>query len=689
MHRRQRHRNSGRSSLSRLIAFFVLPGLLMGMSAAAAGVEAAKVLVIGFDGMDPQLLAEYRAQGLMPACDRLLSGSGEVRELGTSIPPQSPVAWSNFSTGRDPGGHAIYDFIHRDPATMHPFLSTSHAQAPTKHWHIGDWKFPRNGSEVENLCKGEAFWQILDDAGVDVTVFKVPANFPPVECEGRSLSGMGTPDIQGTYGIFSYLTSDPTVAREADSGQVIHVWPENGHFTATLPGPINSYREGDPQAAVEMAVTVDQENRAAMFEIEGDRFVLQEGEWSDWVSLDFEMIRYFKGVAGICRFYLLEVEPYFRLYVTPIQIDPRDPEMPISTPEDYAREIAEDVDLFYTQGLPEDSKALEGDILSDVQYASQSEQILQERLRQFEYELDRFARRDDGFLFFYFNSPDQSTHMHWRNMDPGSPMHATADSTLQHRVRDLYVTLDDAIAMALDRCGDDSLIIFMSDHGFAPYHRSFHTNAWLLENGYLALRLGVDRSDVDYLFGIDWSRTRAYAIGINGIYLNQAGREVRGIVDPGAEREALLTELQSKLESLIDPGPQKLAIKYAYRADEVYSDLYRDLGPDIIVGYHRGWRGSNECALGAIPDVVFEDNLNKWSGDHCMAADEVPGIIMTNRPLTKTDPTLVDLAPTILRRFGLEPTAEMIGSDIFAAPGTTAEAGTTSHADNTGKTGDR
>ena len=647
----------------------VVLGLLAGsLCLVPVGVLAAeepKVLVIGFDGMDPDLVADFRGQGLLPTMDRLLADGWQLENLGTSIPPQSPVAWSNFITGMNPGEHGIFDFIHRDPETLTPFLSTSEAKGPTEYWKLGSLRFPRGEGTVINRRQGTAFWQLLDAAGVDATVFKVPANFPPVECEARTLSGMGTPDILGTYGIFNYITDDGSAPLDINGGNMIQVTILDGHFRAALPGPQNVYRKDTPESAVEFEATVDRDSESVLFRIGDDSFLLRAGEWSDWVDLDYVMLPVVKSVAGICRFHLIDVDPVLRLYVTPVQIDPRHPEMPLSTPEGYARELAEDVGLFYTQGLPEDTKALDEGILDDEAYVGQSNQILDERLAQFEYELDRFARLESGFLFFYFNSPDQSCHMFWRNSDPESPMYATADPSHRHRIRDLYVALDKALGQAVATCGDETLILVMSDHGFAPYHRNVHLNAWLRQNGYLYLKPGVKPGEVEFLEGVDWRRTRAYAVGINGLYLNIKGREARGIVRPGKQREQLLAELTAKLEATIDPASGKPAIKHAYRADQVYSGEHTTAAPDIVMGYHRGWRCSNETALGAVGREVFDDNLKKWSGDHCIAADEVPGIILTNGPLTVTDPDLKDLAPTILQLFGLPPAPGMQGRDLF------------------------
>ena len=652
-----------------------LAGLLAAVfGGAVAAADVAKVVVLGFDGMDPQLVAEYRAQGLLPAFDRVLANGGHLGELGTTIPPQSPVAWSTFSTGLDPGGHGIFDFIHRNPATLIPYLSISEASAPSEFWGVGGWRIPRGASEIRNLRQGPAFWQLLDNARVDMTVFKMPANFPPVPTKARSLSGMGTPDILGTYGQYTYITDDPLATRDLSGGTLRSVYLVDGRCETVIEGPVNIYRRDAPHSEVPLAVTVDRQTGAALVEVGGGRHLLQDGEWSEWVTLEFRLVPVLKTVRGIVRFYLMETAPYLRLFVTPVQIDPAAPEMPISTPDGYAPELAGALGPFYTQGLPANTKALEEGVFADADYLSQSDQVFNERKRQLAHELRRFAALPHGFLFFYFNYPDQDCHMFWRGIDPESPVHSTCSPEHRGRIRDVYQSLDAVLAGVLDAVGDTTLVMVVSDHGFAPYRRSFHVNAWLHENGYLALVPGVERSEVSFLVGIDWSRTRAYAIGINALYLNLQGREQQGIVAPGAEADALLAELRTKLLATVDPALQAPALKRVDRADEAYTGPYAATGPDLVLGYHRGWRGSNESALGEVPAEVFTDNEQKWSGDHCQAYDEVPGILLSTRPITVADPTLADLAPTILQLFGVALPREMTGRDLFARPAATSAA---------------
>ena len=623
-----------------------------------------KVLCLGLDGMDPHLLRQYVNEGAMPNFSRLIE-TGDFKTCGTSIPPQSPVAWSNFITGQDPGGHRIYDFIHRDPDTLIPMLSISKASPPERFLRFGDWKLPRSDGDIALLRRGRAFWEYLADAGIDTTVFKMPSNFPPVDCRVRSISGMGTPDILGTYGIFGYYTTDPRENTDIGGGRIVPVSLDNNRLTADINGPPNLFREGDPESKATFETIVDPEYPTALFKVGDSRFILGEGEWSDWIKLKFNLIPHLKSVTGICRFYLMEVRPTFRLYVSPVQIDPSNPAMPICTPADYSREIVENVGPFYTQGLPDDTKALDEGVFGDADYISQADLVLGERMRQYRYELDRFQSLDRGFLFFYFNSLDQNCHMFWRNMDPESPMHDDAEGKFCDRIRDMYIAMDTILEEALNVIDDRTVLFVVSDHGFAPYHRSFDVNAWLLDNGYLHLIRGRRREDVTFLGGVNWRATKAYALGINGLYLNMRGRETRGSVNRGTERKRLLEKLVEELEAVVDPATGKRAIKHAYRADEVYTGPYTADGPDIILGYSRGYRGSNESALGKISDSVFSNNVNKWSGDHCMAADEVPGVLLCNRKIEKDAPSLVDMAPTFLSLFGLKAARQMIGRDVF------------------------
>ena len=137
-----------------------------------------RVIVLGFDGLDYGVTRDLMAQGRLPNFSRLAS-RGRFTPLGTSVPPQSPVAWSTFITGRDPGRHGIFDFVHRDAKTMAPFLSTTKVEGAGKTLTLGKWQFPLSSGHVTLLRKGQPFWDVLEQHGIETTVVRMPANFPP------------------------------------------------------------------------------------------------------------------------------------------------------------------------------------------------------------------------------------------------------------------------------------------------------------------------------------------------------------------------------------------------------------------------------------------------------------------------------------------------------------------------------
>ncbi|HKQ32120.1 MAG TPA: alkaline phosphatase family protein, partial [Thermodesulfobacteriota bacterium] len=512
--------------------------------------------------------------------------------------------------------------------------------------------------KVSFLRRGKAFWEYLSENGIHTTVFRVPANFPAVDGEAYQLSGMGTPDIQGTYGTYSYYTDEDTEKfGNTSGGRVYPVDVFKNKVRGRLPGPINTFRKDAPESKVDFTAYIDPENPVAKISVQGKEIILKEGEWSDWIRINYELLPYVQKVSGIARFYLKEVRPNFKLYVTPVNIDPSKPALPISSPRDYSEKIAENVGLFYTQGIPEDSKALSEEVLEDGEFLDQTNIAFGEEQDMLGYELGRFR---SGLLFFYIGRVDQLSHMFWRTMDPKHPAFEP-ESKLKSVIENAYIEMDGVLGRVLDSIDGDTTVIVLSDHGFAPFYRAFNLNTWLKDNGYSYL---TDDSEGEFFQNVDWGRTRAYGVGFNGLFLNLKGRESKGIVDP-AEREALLDEISEKLLSVRDPQNGEQVISRVYRAEEIYSGPYLKDAPDLIVGYNKGYRASWETVLGSFSKEVLRDNKQKWSGDHLMEAALVPGILLSNKEIRLENPALTDLAPTVLEEFGIPKKEGMIGQSIF------------------------
>lgn len=623
-----------------------------------------KMIILGVDGLDPKLLSELMAAGRTPNLARLAASGGFV-PLGTSTPPQSPVAWSNFITGMDSGQHGVFDFLHFDRTTLTPYSSMARVRPPSrKPLAIGRWRIPLASGETEQLREGPAFWELLEANGVRATLFQMPANYPPVQY-GRALSGMGTPDMKGTSGTFAYYTEDPDFEAGAVSGGVIHrVARERGVIRATLEGPPNAFLEGSPFSTAEFTVRVDRRNPVALIELGEERTLLNVGEWSEWLRVDFPLAPAI-SVPGMVRFHLRETTPHFALYASPVNIDPRSAAQAIAFPAEYASDLASAVGPFYTEEMPEDAKALSARVLEPREFLAQSALVLEERKKLLEPEVNRFARDgQSGLLFFYFSTVDQRHHMLARQADPEHPFHEPDTPTdLASSMSDTYARIDALVGWTMDRMESNTTLVVMSDHGFAPFRRQAHLNAWLEQHGYLTLA-EPQRREEEWLKAIDWSRTRAFAIGLNSLYLNVRGRQRHGIV-PVAERTRLAREIAARLSQWRDPESDEPVVAQAALREDVYHGPRLRDAPDIIVGYARGYRASWPTTTGVVPTTLLEDNKDEWSGDHCMDPREVPGVLIVNRPLKTSDPDLMDLTASVLAHFNVKPAKAMRGRPAF------------------------
>ena len=632
---------------------------------------AKKVIIIGFDGMDPALSEQMMDEGLLPNFDSLRKRNG-YRKLASSIPPQSPVAWSNFINGAGPGTHGIFDFIHRNPERQAaPFYSGAET-TEGEYMEVGKyrlqldfWPFNHKPSETLLRRQGTPFWDYLDKAGISSTFYNLPSNYPPSESKygnHRCLAGMGTPDLEGNYGGHHLFSEDGPVRMKEDGGckRSMLFFEEKEMASGKMYGPTNTLLKKPAQLTIDFIVHRDIKANAGVIEIQDKKIILKPGQWSKWITLDFEMEAFGPNphLSGICRFYLQEVAPNFRLYASPINTDPADPAITITEPPKFIEKIAKKLGKFYTTGFQEDYKALNNKVFTDDEFETQANMVLAERLNLLDYALKNY---DDGLLYFYFSSTDLQSHMFWWDSDEKHPVREDSEAKKYFgHLKELYQKMDSVMGDILKRYGKEATVIAMSDHGFANFKRQFNLNSWLRKEGYL----GPDNAK-SVLADVDWSKTRAYGLGINGLYLNMIGRERNGIVAEGSQREELLNELVEKLQAVKDTDGTPI-IRNAYRSDKVYKGDATRLAPDIIVGYRRGCRASWDTCLGNISDEILSDNDSAWSADHCADPLDVPGVLFSNKPISADETALIDIAPSILTEYGLEIPKTMQGKNIFS-----------------------
>lgn len=625
-------------------------GLLLGSSACGSPDPVDhQVIVLGFDGMDYGLTRRMIGEGKLPNLARMAS-EGAFSPLETSIPPQSPVAWSDFVTGLDAGGHGIFDFLHRDPETMVPYLSTTLTEPPARVVNLGPWQIPLGGGDVLLMRQGTPFWEVLEGQGIPTTIVRMPANFPPSGTAGRELSGMGTPDILGGYGTYSLFTTAPERFGGSPSGDVQRAEIRRGVFRGALRGPPNPLLAEPEDLLAEFVVYLDPARPTVKMEIGDEELVLEAGDWSDWVPVEYPL-PLLQKLRGMTRFYLKQVRPEFHLYATPVNIDPLAPALPVSHPEDFATTLAED-GRFYTQGFPEDTDAISDGVFDPDEFLAQADIAAAEIRRQYERLLADF---EGGLLFNYFGFLDQVSHIMWRATDPGHPaFDAERDGPYATVIEERYREADDIVGKTLKRLeelGGSGTLIVMSDHGFASWRRAFSLNSWLEKNGYLSVR-DPNRRDLEFLTNVDWPDTRAYGIGLSGLYVNLQGREAHGVVPP-EDRARLLAEITQGLLREVDPGTGAPAITRVYSRDADYSDLgHAEIGPDLVIGFAKGTRSSDESAAGQIPREILVDNMKAWSGDHIMDHETVPGVLLSNRPLELPAASLQQLGRAVIAEFG-------------------------------------
>jgi predicted AlkP superfamily phosphohydrolase/phosphomutase len=612
-----------------------------------------KVIVIGLDGFEPKIAESMVALGKLPNLARLQEQGGYSR-VKTTYPAQTPVAWSTFSTGTNPGGHGIFDFLSRDPKTYLPELALS--------------KYEQKNAFVPpkaiNMRRGVPIWNLLTQAGIPSTVIRCPCTYPPDKIQGKMLSGVGVPDLRGGLGTSTFYTSRLGVSPESSEKVVrLEVNGKDGIPTYLI-GPYNPKTRKD--FTLDITLHLDQSTKSLSIQTDGqpNRLELKEGKWSRWLRVKFK-VGMLQSVQGMVRFYLRQVTPELELYASPINFDPEAPLFPISQPENYANELQARLGNFYTVGMAEDHDGLINGRFDESAFLEQCAYVMREREKMMIYELER---TNEGLFFCLFDTPDRLGHMMWRFREPDHPANGNGMSEeMRHAIEQHYQACDAVVGKALNYADDQTLFITLSDHGMNSFQRGLNLNTWLYENGFLALKNGGkpgEEENGDFFHNVDWSKTRAYSLGLGCIFLNLEGRESNGIVS-GDEVETTKSAISKGLTGLRDEERGKIAVRSVVTREQVYRGSCASDSPDLIVNFSEGYRVSWGTPLGGVPAGLFEDNLKRWGGDHVIDPELVPGILFMSQPFRKEQPSLVDLAPTILNALGVPKGSAMEGENLI------------------------
>ncbi|MEZ5047981.1 MAG: alkaline phosphatase family protein [Chitinophagaceae bacterium] len=635
-----------------------------------------RVVIVGLDGLDPTLAERWMAAGELPNLSAI-KAQGSFGRLRTTYPSISPVAWSSFMTGVDPSRHNIFDFLDRDLRTYKPRLSSSQVASSTRTMRVGNWIIPLGKPLLRSMRKSRAFWNVLGDFGVPCNILRVPLTFPPEKFAGAMLSAMCVPDLRGTQGSFTYFTTNPDEVHtgedssEDTGGLRILVKFEGDTLQASLPGPGHPLKADHPELALPFSVKRNARGDGVVLTIDRRRYKLSAGKYSPWIRLVWRAAPGLK-VHGIARFYVTKLDDHFGLYVTPINIDPGSPELPISWPFYYSVYLSKMMGEFATLGLAEDTWALNEGVIDEQAFFQQVMDHHEEREKML---LNALEKSRKGVVACVFDGTDRAQHMFFRHLEHDHPANRGKDTErFKDAVLDVYRRADQTIGKVLEHIGPDDHLMVISDHGFQSFRRGVNLNAWLRDHGLLFLKDGAETCG-DWFEGVDWTRTKAYAFGLSGIYINQKGREADGIVRPGQETDALKAEIIKGLSGLVDEECGVTAIKQVFDCAVVHTrGPYQADNLDLVVGYDRGYRASWESATGRVTEEVFSDNTKCWSGDHCVDPRLVPGVLYSNRRIVADDPGIEDLAPTVLDLFGVEAPAHMTGKRLTVEATTAARA---------------
>ncbi len=634
-----------------------------------------QIVVLGFDGADPNLLSKWMKEGKLPNLARLAQ-TGTFKPLGTTNPPESPVAWAAFATGLNPGGTGIFDFLKRDPQTYLPELALVSREKAKFLFGLIPIKPPK----VTNERSGVPFYKAVADAGFKTTVIRMPLEFPPTDLPGGKLwAGLGVPDIRGTWGTFFYFGSDLTQWDVGDTefgGKLVRLEVNGNEAKAEVEGPVDPTSDSYKRIAVPVQFKVSPEGNAVTISLGGRSETIAEGHWSDWFRVKFRFTP-FLSVRATCRFYALQLSPDLRLYMSPLNLDPESPPLPVSSPADFTTELVKKHGLIKTLGWWHDTWALNEEKIDEGVFLEDTFRTMQS---QAEITLDELKNDPPSLMVSVFTATDSVSHMFFRLIDPQHPRYdAELAAKYGDAILQTYERMDRIVGEVERAMKPEGTLIIVSDHGFHTWRKGFNTNTWLAQNGYMALKNAAAEEktyNLDELFGqgsffpnTDWSRTKAYALGLGQIYLNLRGRERSGILDRGPETDRLLEEIRTRLLAVEDPDTHQPVIQNVYLGSEIFHGPRMAEAPDMQVDFRDGYRTSWQTSLGALPSGIIVANMKKWSGDHCASdPNDTQGIFFSNKVVSTTNPSIFDVAPTVVKILGVPPPGKLDGQPLEFVP---------------------
>jgi predicted AlkP superfamily phosphohydrolase/phosphomutase len=653
-----------------------------------------KVVILGFDGMDPELTERWMAQGKLPNLAKL-AAQGGFHRLATTHSPESPTAWASFATGVNPGKHNIYDFLVRDTETYMPDLAMVKREPPKFLFNYVPIARPR----LTSTRGGTSFWVTAGNAGVRPSILTVPVTFPPEQVpNGELLSGLPLPDIRGTMGTFYYFATDLSRYEEGNTefgGILRRLVFERNVARAEIIGPPNpivrqqerairaktSLSEADQKQLADLharadvklpfSITWNREARTANLELAGETIHLAEHQWSRWIAVDFN-VNALVRLHGMVQALLLTAGNELQLYLSPVNWHPENPPAPMSSPPSFAADLYERLGPYRTLGWPEATWPLNEERIDEQTFMDDLDKAFADRAATI---LNRIDARRWDLLVGVIETTDRVQHMMWRLIDPDHPLYdAALASRFGGAIERVYQKADDFVGQVVQRLPPGATLMVVSDHGFHSFRYGVNLNTWLVEHGYMALKgQRPGEKKLDDLFGgggtfwenVDWPNTKAYAMGLGQIYINLDGREGQGAV---SERvyDQVVDALASELRSFTDPRTGRTIVRNVYKRRDIYSGPFFNDAADLQVGFQEGYRSSWQTALGGAPPQLIEPNLKKWSGDHGSFDYAItPGVLFSSLKLSTAEPRIIDIAPTVLKLFGVPIPPDIDGKPLY------------------------